>query len=202
MKITTFADKDAWMEGRKGKITGSRVGDVVMKKAADGYKMGFYELLAERLAIVPDGENPMDRGTRLETEAIERFMKETGKKVDTSLVIWERDDNPNIAISPDGFMKKKEATEVKCLNSALHIKTYLTKKIPKEYEDQGIQYFVVNDDLETLYFLFYDPRFPGPLAFFVLEMKREDVQESVVAYLEYERKVLDEVNRIVTELTF
>jgi hypothetical protein len=48
----------------------------------------------------------MDRGKRLEDEAIERFAKETGKKVNTDLVLWMRDDDENIAVSPDGSIGK------------------------------------------------------------------------------------------------
>ena len=40
----------------------------------------------------------MDRGKRLEDYAVERFVKETGKKVNTDLVLWVRDDDENIAI--------------------------------------------------------------------------------------------------------
>jgi hypothetical protein len=164
-------------------------------------KIGFYELIAERLGIPADDESSMDRGTRLEPEAMEVFKKTTGKKIDTSLVIWMRDDNENIAISPDGFKGVKEAVEVKCLSSARHIEAWLTKKIPDEYLFQRLQYFIVNDKLETLYFAFYDPRLLAK-PFFVIEVQRADVQQEVDQYLDYQKQTLEEVDRIVNELTF
>lgn len=198
MKITTYETREKWLEGRIGRITGSRLKDIIVKRGT-GKKIGFYELIAERLALPSTGENPMDRGTRLEGEALDRFEKETGKKVDRSLVIWERDDNPNIAISPDAFIGLEEAVEVKCLASARHIEALLTQE--HDYEEQGLQYFVVNDNLKTLHFAFYDPRLKFK-DFHIITIKREDVQTKVDEILEYERNTLKEVEEIVNSLSF
>jgi len=197
MKTTLYKSREEWLAARQGKITGTRVKDLIVKRGT-GKKKGYYELIAERLATVPDGENPMDRGTRLESEAILRFIKETKKEVDTSLVIWSRDDNDSIAISPDGFIDQVEAVEVKCLSSASHIEAYLTQEVPTEYKDQTIQYFVVNDLLRTLYVVFYDPRIPCK-DYFVLEVQRD--QGKVDEYLEYERTAMREVDEIVLRLS-
>lgn len=199
MKTLKFENREDWLNARRGKITGSRLKDIIVKRGT-GYKIGFYELIAEKLGIPADDESAMDRGTRLESEAMERFTKETGKKVDTSLVLWAREDNENIAISPDGF-GKDFAVEAKCLSSARHIEAWLTKEIPSEYEYQKLQYFIVNDKLKKLYFAFYDPRLLYK-PFFTIEVNRKDVEEEVEEYLEYQRKTLEEVNRIVNELTF
>lgn len=200
MKTLTFETREEWMEARRGKITGSRLKDIIVKRGT-GYKKGFYELIAERLAVAPDEENPMDRGTRLEEEAVARFVKETGRKVDDSLVIWAREDNESIAISPDGVIGKTEAVEAKCLSSAEHIKAWLTKQVPDDYEFQKLQYFIVNDALRKLNFVFYDPRIPSK-DYFVLEIKREDVQAEIEEYLAYQKGILAEVDDIVNELTF
>jgi len=199
MKIQLYQSKEEWMFARLGKITGSRLKDIVVKRGT-GKKKGYYELIAERLAIEPDTEDVMARGNRLEPEAMERFIKETGKKVDTSLVIWTRDDNESIAISPDGFIGKTEAVEVKCLSSASHIEAWLTQEIPSEYEMQVYQYFIVNDNLETLYLTFYDPRIPCK-DFFFLTINRKDIQEQVDEYLEYQKTTLAEIDQIVNTLT-
>jgi len=200
MKTQKFQNKEDWLSARIGKITGSRLKDIIVKRG-NGKKLGFYELIAERLATLPDGENPMDRGTRLEEEAIARFSKETGKKVDTSLVIWQRDDNENIAISPDGFIGVTEAVEAKCLASARHIEAFLTQLVPDEYYFQALQYFMVNDKLKTLYFIFYDPRIPAK-NFFYLTLKRSDLKDEIKMYLDYQKQTIEEVNEIVNKLTF
>jgi predicted phage-related endonuclease len=200
MKTLKFSDRDQWLLARRGKITGSKLKDLIVKRGTNK-KIGFYELIAERIAVAPDGEKAMDRGTRLEEDAMVRFIKETKKKVDTSLVIWSRDDNDSIAVSPDGFIGKKEAVEAKCLSSALHIKAWLTQTVPDEYEEQVHQYFIVNDDLKTLYLCFYDPRIPVK-DFFYLTVNRADIEEKVKEYLAYEKAVLEEVEKIVLELTY
>lgn len=200
MKTLKYNTKEEWLAGRIGKITGSRLKDIVVKRGT-GKKIGFYELIAERLGIPADGENAMDRGTRLEAEAVEAFKKETNKEVDTNLYIWLRDDDESIAISPDGVIGKTEAIECKCLSSARHIEAFLTQEIPDEYEFQKLQYFIVNDNLQTLYFAFYDPRLLAK-PFFYITVNRKDIEKEIEQYLNYQRETLAEVNAIVNQLTF
>lgn len=199
MKVRTFENKEQWLEARKGLITGTKAGKLFSKRDKKPLQ-GYYELIAERIALPPTEENAMDRGVRLEDEAIRRFEKETKKKVDGSLVTWHRDDDEEIAISPDGFIGETEAVEVKCLDSANHIKAFLTKAVPSEYEAQTLQYFVVNEDLKSLWFVFYDPRMPKDIFWF--EIKRGEVQKKVAEYLEFERKALEEIRKIEKQLTF
>jgi len=201
MKTLRFETREAWMEARKRKITGSGLKDITLAARGGGPKIGFYKMIAERVAVDPDGQNPMERGTELEEEAIKRFEAETGKTVDQSLVLWSRDDNPDIAISPDGVISDEEAVENKCLSSALHIKALLTNEVPDEYHEQKIQYFVVNEKLQKLYFCFYDPRL-AVKQFFYITVTRDEVQNEVDYYLEVERKVLEDVARIVNQLSF
>lgn len=219
MNVYSFNDRLFWLSARLGKITGTRLKDIVVKRGTEK-KIGFYELIAERLGV-PAGENdeiPLERGSRLEKEAIERFSEETGKKVDTSLLLWAREDNESIAISPDGVVisKKKadaetEAVEVKCLSAAKHIKGYLTQRVPEDYWMQALQYFIVNDKLKVLHFVMYDPRFAmfkppddktGRLDFFFIDIRRADVQAEVDEYKAYQIKELAEVDAVVNRLSF
>ena len=200
MKIKTFPTETEWLEERKGLISGTRLKDILPKRIGNGYRAGFYEIIAERVAVPATQESAMDRGNRLEEEAIEEFEKETKKKVNKDLVIWHRDDDENIAISPDGFIGKEEAVEVKCLSSARHIEAWLTQAIPNEYEAQVVQYFIVNEDLQKLYFMFYDPRMPKSL--FWLEVKRKEVQAKVDEYLKLEREALKKIKELENKLTF
>lgn len=188
---------EEWFDARLGKITGTR--DIIPKRSTEP-KMGFWEIIAERIAIPPNGENVMDRGKRLEDIAIQRFVSETGIEVDSDLKLISREDYPNISYSPDATIGKTASLEIKCLNSANHVKALWTKQIPKEYEDQSIQPFVVNDKLETLYFGFYDPRMP--VDFFYVEVKREDILDKVQEYLEKQIIILKNAEEIINELTF
>ena len=200
MKTLTFDSREEWLEARRGKITGTVLKDVVTLRGS-GKKIGFYQLIADRLGVGAGDEDPMERGQRLEEEAIAEFQEETGHSVDTSLVIWTRDDNESIAISPDGFIGETEAVEVKCLSSARHIEALLTQKVPSDYEMQILQYFIVNEKLQKVFMVFYDPRLLAK-PFFFLTITREEVQEKVDEYLEYEHGILKEVEDIVINLTF
>lgn len=201
MQTLKFDTREEWLEARRGKITGSRLKDVVVKRGT-GKKVGFYELIAERIGLAADGEDPMERGQRLEDEALDKFSEMAGLELDKSLVMWVRDDDESIAISPDAsVVGKPEAVEVKCLASSRHIEAWHTKSVPSDYEFQKLQYFIVNDKLQKLHFVFHDPRIPA-IELFVIEVKREDVQEQIDEYLEYQRKELAEVNEIVNKLTF
>lgn len=198
MHIQTFETNEEWLAARLCKITGSRLKDIVVKRGT-GKKLGFYELIAERIGLPADGENPMDRGHRLEEEAIDRFEQATGKTVDRSLVIHSRDDNENMAYSPDGVVSKTEEVEAKCLSSARHIEAYLTKQIPDEYHYQVLQYFIVNDELETLNVCFYDPRLKVA-DFFVIPVTRAEVLTEIEEMNVYQRATLQEVDQIVNSL--
>lgn len=199
MKIQKYNSPEDWLDGRRGRITGTRLKDLILKRSPKP-KMGYYEILAERVAIPANEENVMDRGHRLEDDAIQVFSKATKKKVNTDLVIWSREDNSNIAISPDGYIGKTEAVEIKCLSSARHIEAWLTQSIPDEYEYQVLQYFIVNDELKTLYFVFYDPRMPKD--FFYITIKRENIEEKIKEHLTLERQALIQLAEDEEKLTF
>jgi len=200
MQIKKFLDKELWLEARIGRITGTRLKDLISLRGS-GKKKGFWELVAERVALPIDGENPMDRGVRLEEEAVARFEKETKKKVNSDLVLWVSDQDENIAISPDGYIGETEAVEVKCVNSASHIEALITQEVPAEHKFQVLQYFIVNPKLKYLYFIFYDPRVQAK-DFFYLTINRKDVAEEVEKYLLEELAIIKEVEAITLKLTF
>jgi len=197
MLIEKYDSQEEWMLARRGRVTGTRLKDLIVKRGT-GKKKGYYEIIAERLSVPRDDENPMERGKRLESEAIARFMIETGKDVNTDLVIWSREDDPNIAVSPDGYISEYEGVECKCLNSASHIEALLTQEVPSEYQEQITQYFCVNDSLETMYMVFYDTSIGYGKDFFYLTVHRDE--EKVQEALAIERRELFDIDQIVTKL--
>jgi hypothetical protein len=206
MKVHRYESREAWLNGRLGKVTGSTLKETVTL-AGEGIKPGVFRAAAESLigsAAIDDEENPMARGNRLEPEAIERFRQETGKKVDDSLLIWESDADPRMAVSPDGVIGKTAAVEVKCLSAAKHVEARYTGRIPKNtagYEEQVLQYFIVNRKLIDLYYIFYDPRFPQPLDFFFLTFTRKELTKEIERYQRAERDAVSMVRKIVNDLS-
>lgn len=193
-----------WHHLRKGKITGTQLKDIMgtPKKREDT----IYEIIAERLTVgVEDSENyenAMDRGIRLEPDAISAFELETGLSVEI-VGFCEDDTNPMIANSPDGLIGETEAVEAKCLGGKNHVKMWLTNEIPEDYKWQVVQYFVVNDKLEKLYFIGYNPDIEiHPLH--IIETTREDnkelIEKAVVGQKQFLLEVEEIIKRLVPEL--
>lgn len=183
-------------------------------------KVEFYQLIADKIALdvkyeyddddkaIFNDQTMMERGHQLEEEAAGIFTERTGKKL-IAVGLCVRDDEQDIGNSPDRLIytktnKYKEALEIKCIKTAKHLQAFIEKSIPDEYFSQAVQYFVVNDDLETLYFAFYDPRIPYDCKFHWLEIKRTDdaVAKRIKQYLVYEKVLLKEANDWVERLAF
>lgn len=170
-------------------------------------KAGFYDLIAEYLSIERDGENRMDRGTRLEPEVRQWFAETYHKEViEVGLCMSEIDDR--IYNSPDGLIRKSpkskkftEALEIKCLSPGRHIQAVIEKKVPEEYWSQMMQYFVVNDDLEKLWWVFHDPGIVT-IPYFVLEITRDSLGDWPQRLLEFQVAQLKRIDEIIEELAF
>ena len=195
---------DEWFSLRQGKITGSKLNDIITRRGSKR-KLGFYELMAERLGLQEvSEETAMDRGSRLEAEARALFEAETSKKVE-EVGFCISENNPNIALSPDGLIlndgKYTEAVEIKCLSSSRHLQMYFERELDNAYEAQAMQYFIVNPDLDKLYFVFFDPRITvKPM--FIHEINRVEVETQIEFYRDYQEQTLDEINKLIEELAF
>lgn len=189
---------DEWFHIRKGKITGTTLKNIMGTPKAR--QDAIYEIVAERLTVgIDDGEeNAMDRGVRLEGDAIAEFELETGLQVDKT-GFSQNDDNPFIANSPDGWIGETMGIEVKCMGGKNHVKMWLTNKIPDEYMWQVIQYFIVNEKLEKLYFVGYNPDIPThPLH--IIEKNRKEIEEEIVIARSEQEKFLKEVEEILSKI--
>lgn len=201
MIIKKYKTEEEWLEDRKARITGSKLSSIAGVRG--GRKIGFYQLIADRIALYEDGgTSDRDRGHRLEVEAIEHLSHLVGLNFITDLCLWVREDNENMAYSPDGYTKNlKVAAEVKCLGSARHLQAIIEDKIPDEYMPQVIQAFIVNDKLDTLYFTLYDPRLTAkPLH--VIEKTRKMLLDEITYYRDFEERTLKQIDDYVSDLAF
>lgn len=198
----------------------------------------FWKFLAETMAEQPDGENPMERGHRLEPENIHLTLQQLGyeeKNCITDCGIWESDEDPRIACSPDAYQNSNNPTwaiECKSLGSAYHLQAVIPWMIhsqlirqhtlpdnltdaaaqvlpatatslqatnmdfiPDAYRAQVLQYFVVCDTLETLYFSMYDPRVYGPARHQIIPINRKDIKPLIA---NHKRKQLNTLHIIDT----
>lgn len=71
--------------------------------------------------------------------------------------------------------------------------------VPAAYQSQVLQYFAVDDNLQTVYFTMLDDRVYCPLSHVVMTVRREDVQDKVEKQLESERRTLAYVDMLSNE---
>lgn len=196
-------------------LTPEQRGELNAKRAK---KDEFYKLVAARVArpITPnDYEDRIAEGARfsmslrghlLEPEAIAVFEELSGKKVDHGDVVWQDEDNPNIYVSPDGSIANKdgkytEAVEVKCLDTHKIIRAIHENEYPQEYRFQVAQYFMVNPDLEKLYFVMYTDVMPArPIT--VFEVTRSEVKDVIVELRAFEESIIAQADKLADELSF
>lgn len=176
-----------------------------------------YKLIAQRIAkpinpndyTLPEGAtySAMLRGQILEEEARELISEKLGKQIIPGRV-WQSDVNEYMICSPDGEIvddtgKVSEAVEIKCLDSWKVVKAYYEKRPPLEYEAQIIQYFLVNENLQKLYFCIYSDVFTNPdLGLQIFELKREDYREKIELTGRVQNATLGLVEREVQKLMF
>lgn len=176
-----------------------------------------YKLIAQRIAkpinpndyTLPEGAtySAMLRGQILEEEARELISEKLGKKIIPGRV-WQSEENEYMICSPDGEIvddtgKVSEAIEIKCLDSWKVVKAYYEKHPPLDYEAQIIQYFLVNENLQKLYFCIYSDVFTNPdLGLQIFELKREDYREKIELTGRVQNATLGLVEREVQKLMF
>lgn len=219
IKISQSGDRENWLELRKGVITSTKAKNVKPLSRGTSLPMGIYELLAEKIAISKDGEPERDRGLRLENEALLLTQEKYNLDFELDAGMWFSDDM-KLAVSPDASEisdKPTYAGEAKCLDTKNHLQAILkdweSRKQPgynpldslkigtSDFTAQVIQYFVINQDLDTLYFTLYDDRVAlDNVTHYAIIIKREHVQEYVDGQELYERDALIKVDKMIETL--
>jgi putative phage-type endonuclease len=171
---------DAWLQARLGKVTASRMSDMTARTKSGwgaGRKNYLAELVAERLTGAPAERYvnaAMAWGTDTEPQA--RAAYEFDRDVDVAEVGFV--DHPHIPMtgaSPDGLVGGDGMLEVKCPNTATHIDTLLTQKIPAKYIVQ-MQWQMCCAERQWCDFVSFDPRMPEDLRLFVRRIQRDDAR--------------------------
>ena len=194
---------EEWFQARLGKVTASRVADVIAKTKS-GYSASrdnyMAQLICERLTG-QQGESftnaAMTWGT--ETEPLARSAFEAYADVMVEEVGFVP--HPRIrdsGASPDGLVGLFGMLEIKCPNTATHIDTLLTQTVPGKYITQ-MQWQMRCCERQWCEFVSFDPRLPQDLQLFV---KRVEFNQTYVAMLEEEViNFLEELEIKVAKLT-
>lgn len=184
-----------WFNARLGKVTASRVGDV-MAKTKTGYgaarKNYMMELLCQRLT----GEREegfvnaaMQRGIDLEPIARSAYEIHKGLMV-KEVGFIDHPELPNFGASPDGLVNAKGMVEIKCPNTAQHVAVLQSgKHDPKYYWQMQAQ--MACTGREYCDFVSFDDRLPDELQLFVdrVERSEEDIE-----------KMMGEIGKFLLEL--
>lgn len=167
-----------WFAMRAGKVTASRVADVIAKtKTGWGAGRANYmaDLMVERLTGTcgPSFTNAaMQWGTDQEPNARAAYIAKTGDDVAEIAFV----DHPAIQMtgaSPDGLVGDFGLIEIKCPNTATHIETLISKSIPTKYQTQ-MAWQMACTGRDWCDFVSYDPRLPDEMQLFVQRYDRDD----------------------------
>lgn len=193
---------DAWFQSRMGRVTASRIADVIAKTktgysaSRDNYAA---QLICERLTNLPTESYTnaaMQWGTETEPKARQAYESHTF----TSVVEVAMIPHPTIEMagaSPDGTIGDDGLIEIKCPNTSTHIDTLLSQKIPSKYVTQ-MQWQMACTGRKWCDFVSFDPRMPDNLQLFI---KRVDRDDELIKELETEViKFLAEVDEKVEKL--
>lgn len=178
---------DAWHAQRRGKVTASRVADVI-KKTKSGYstsrKNYAAQLLCERLTgKTAEGFSSAAMQWGIDKEPEARVAYEFMKNATVDLVSFV--DHPSIAMSgasPDGLVGADGLVEIKCCNTATHLETLLSGEIDPDYITQ-IQWQLACTQRKWCDYVGFDPRLPAHLQLFI---KRIDRDQRTIIELETE----------------
>lgn len=191
-----------WFKARLGKVTASKVADVLAKtKTGVSASRANYlsDLVVERLTGQQAEfytNDAMQWGTDTEPQARMAYEAFKGVLVDEEGFI-DHPSIPNFGCSPDGLVGDDGLLEIKCPNSKTHIDTLLSGKAPSKYIPQMMTQMACTGR-QWCDFVSFDPRLPEELQLFVVRVDRDDqyikiMEDEVTAFLA-------EVDETVTKL--
>lgn len=184
-----------WFAARAGKVTASRVADVIAKtKTGWGASRANYmaQLVAEQLTgmVAESFSSPaMQWGTDMEPEARAVYEFFANATVEPASFVK----HPTIGgtgASPDGYVGADGLVEIKCPITATHIETLLSGSVAGKYVTQ-IQWQLACTGRQWADFVSFDPRLPESMKLFIKRVPRDD---AMIASLEAD--VIDFLNEL------
>ena len=197
---------DEWFAQRLGKVTASRVADVIAKTKT-GYSTSrenyMAQLVVERLTQTKAESYTnaaMQWGTdqepfaRAAYEAAQGVMVEEVGFVPHPTIEWA-------GASPDGLVGDDGLVEIKCPNTATMIEALLTKKVPQKYFTQ-MQFQLSCTGRKWCDYVVFDPRMPAKAQLFVTRVERDDayiaeIEAEIVKFLAEVESQVQQLNQII-----
>jgi len=191
---------EEWFQARLGKVTASRVADVLAKiKSGESASRRNYkiQLVSERLT----GERQetyinqaMQDGIDREVFARDRYIQQFGEVEEVGFV---KHPTLEAGASPDGMVGEDGILEIKCPMGSTHTETLMTQDVPSRYIPQ-IQFQLLVTGRKWCDFVSYNPMFPEHLQIFVKRVEADPVYQKE---LESEvKQFLSEVDNVINKL--
>ena len=191
---------EQWFEMRRGKITASRISDIMASgrggKPSATRENYLIELALERVTgnVTEDGytSHAMRRGTEVEPIARAEYEISTGYDVD-QVDFVDHEYLANTGASPDGLVRKDGMVEIKCPQPKAHLETLRSREIDRKYMLQ-MQWQMECADRQWCDYVSYNPDFPERLRLVVSRVKYD---EPMVLQI---RDAVEQAEREITEL--
>lgn len=183
-----------WLQNRVGRVTASRVKDVMdfLKKGGPSAQRKNYmaEIIAETLTGIASEHyvSPyMQWGIETEREARAAYEIESGNIVDQT-GLFVHDSMSRFAASPDGLVGTHGLFEAKCPQTTTHLAWLKDGGVPEDHLAQVWSQLACTGR-EWCDWVSFDPRLPEPLQLIIQRVHRDDakiaeVEASVLAFLE------------------
>lgn len=180
---------DEWLAERAGKVTASKINDVMMSKTTAGYQNYMAQLICERLTGEPVEifkSDAMQYGNDTEPQARAFYELETGNSV-IQCGFVKHANIDDAGASPDGLVGSLGLVEIKCPQPAKHIKNLMGGAIDKAYRMQ-MQWQMECTGRTWCDFVSFNPSLPDHLRICVRRIDRDDdsineMRTSVVEFL-------------------
>lgn len=185
---------EEWFAARLGRVTASRVKDVMAKgrgKEPSATRRNYMmELLCERLTGKrSEGftSAAMQRGIDLEPVARSAYEIDRGvMTIETGLVLHQQIDG--FGASPDGLVSDIGLLEIKCPLTATHVATLQSSRHDSQYEWQMLAQMSCTGRA-WCDFVSFDDRLPEPLQYACFRFERDDsrindMEAEIRAFLE------------------
>ena len=188
---------DEWFTARLGKVTASKVSDVMSKGA--GRETYMIQLIAEFLTNSRGASftnTAMEWGTTTEPYARQAYEALNN--------VWVEEmgfaPHPTIeraGASPDGLVGDDGLIEIKCPNTATHLDTLIDKTVPKKYINQ-MQFQMACTGRKWCDFVSFDNRLPEDLQIFVLRVERDDkhIAEMEIAITKFLAEMQEKIDKL------
>lgn len=195
-----------WFQIRMGKVTASRVADVIAKTKT-GYSASrenyMAQLVVERLTQTKAESYTnaaMQWGTdqepfaRAAYEAAQGVMVEEVGFVPHPMIEWA-------GASPDGLVGDDGCVEIKCPNTLTMIETLLSQKVPGKYFTQ-MQFQLACTGRKWCDYVSFDPRMPAKAQMFVRRVDRDDeyiaeIEAEIVKFLAEVQSQVNQLNQYI-----